>query len=347
MNDFKSETLGSSHPAVWQSLAGIKALLPGVALCTMLYLAAGFVQEHYGGAVILTALLMGMAFNNLSQDARYSPGIDFCARKLLRVGVALLGLQIHMDQLRLVHWQPIILVVSTVPLTILFTLLMGRLLQLNRWESLLAGTAVAVCGVSAALAVLALLPREKLQERFTLCILISVTSLSTLAMVLYPAVISLVSTTSTDQALFLGATIHDVAQVAAAGYLISDPVGELATFTKMLRVAMLIPLILLLNLLIKPAQRMSTLPVPLFLIAFMILILAANLGWVPAAASELCAQISRFCLVVTVAALGAKTILSELFQTGWKPLTLMLGATLFLALLALAVLGGMRHLGLA
>lgn len=321
---------------------GLRNLFPGVALCSMLTLAAAFVKEHYGGAVILTALLMGMAFNNLSQDARYGAGIDFCARKLLRVGIALLGLQIHMEQLRLVHWQPVILVATAVPMTLLFSLLAGKLLQLNRWQSLLAGSAVAICGVSAVLALLAVLPREKLQERFTLCILISVTSLSTLVMVIYPALITHASDSMTLQALFLGATIHDVAQVAAAGYLISDPVGELATFTKMLRVAMLIPLILCLNLLLRKRQQPGTLPVPLFLIVFMGLIVVANMGWIPQQMSEWAAQASRYCLIMTVAALGAKTILSELFQTGWKPLTLMVANSLFLALLAGGLLWGME-----
>lgn len=321
-----------------QPLATLRSLLPGIVLCSMLYLAAGFVQEHYGGAIILTALLMGMAFNNLSQDARYGPGIDFCARRLLRVGIALLGLQVHMDQLREVQWQPVILVLTSVPLTLLFSQLLGKALQLSRWESLLAGGAVAICGVSAVLALLAVLPRERLQERFTLCILVSVTSLSTLVMVLYPALLTRFSSDMAFQGLFLGATIHDVAQVAAAGYLISEPVGELATFTKMLRVAMLVPLILLLNLLLRPGKSSAALPVPFFLLAFMLLILVGNLGWISSTLQTIAADISRLCLIMTVAALGTKTVLSELFQTGWKPLTLMTGNTLFLALLAATLL---------
>lgn len=325
-----------------QSLTTLRSLLPGVALCSILYLAAGFVQEHYGGAVILTALLMGMAFNNLSQDVRYSPGIDFCARRLLRIGVALLGLQVHMEQLRQVEWQPVILVLTSVPMTILFSLLFGKLMGMSRWESLLAGGAVAICGVSAVLALLAVLPRERLRERYTLCILVSVTSLSTLVMVLYPALLTRLGIDTAAQGLFLGATIHDVAQVAAAGYLISEPVGELATFTKMLRVAMLVPLILLLNLLLRPGQSRTELPVPFFLLAFMVLILIGHLGWLPAQLVDMAAAVSRCCLIITVAALGTKTFITELLQTGWKPLTLMASTTLFLALLAAGLLAAMN-----
>lgn len=337
MNGLKPDSL-SGHALPSRALAIAKNLLPGIALCCTLYLAAGFVQEHYGGAIILTALLMGMAFNNLSQDERYRPGIDFCARRLLRVGVALLGVQVHMDQLRQVQWQPLILVLTSVPLTLLFSLMLGKGLGLSRWESLLAGGAVAICGVSAVLALLAALPRERLQERFTLCILVSVTSLSTLVMVLYPALLSRLPVDASTQAMFLGATIHDVAQVAAAGYLISDSVGELATFTKMLRVAMLVPIILLLNLLLGQGKAKTELPVPLFLVAFMTLILVNHLGWIPQTLQEFAADTSRFCLIVTVAALGTKTVISELFQTGWKPLTLMVGNTLLLALLAAGIL---------
>ena len=188
------------------------------------------------------------------------------------------------------------------------------------------------------LALVAVLPRERLQDRFTLCVLVSVTSLSTLVMVLYPALLTRLPIDAAAQGLFLGATIHDVAQVAAAGYLISDPVGELATFTKMLRVATLVPLILLLNLLLRPGKARAELPVPLFLVAFMTLILVNHLGWIPLKIQTIAADTSRFCLITTVAALGTKTVISELFQTGWKPLTLMVGNTLFLAGLAAGML---------
>src|SRR5437867_3413550 len=98
--------------------APARALFPGVLACGVVAAAATFLSQHYGAPVMLFALLLGLAMNFLSAEGPCAPGIEFSARQLLRVGVALLGLRITAAQVVALGWQPVVLVVLSVALTI-------------------------------------------------------------------------------------------------------------------------------------------------------------------------------------------------------------------------------------
>ena len=158
----------------------------GFLLCLMVAMSAKFVAEHYGGPVILYALLMGIALNYLSTEGRCVAGIEFCSKSILRFGIALLGARITIEQLMGLGITPIIIVLVSVPATILFGFFVGRWLKLGRSQSILSGSAVGICGASAALAVAAVLPYNKPAEKNLIFIVVCVTALSTVAMIAYP-----------------------------------------------------------------------------------------------------------------------------------------------------------------
>jgi uncharacterized membrane protein YadS len=110
---------------------------------------------------------------------------------------------------------------------------------LSRSFGILSAGAVAICGASAALAISSVLPKGENSERDTVFTVISVTALSTIAMIAYPVIIALFHLDHVAIGVFLGGTIHDVAQVVGAGFSVSEETGNVATFTKLLRVAML------------------------------------------------------------------------------------------------------------
>ena len=132
---------------------------------------------------------------------------------------------------------------------------------------------------------------------------------------------------------------HDVAQVLGAGYLISDEAGTVATYVKLLRVAMLIPVVFALTWLFRNEGASASRPeLPTFLVAFVILAAANSVGLVPPAASDAAALASRWCLVTAIAALGMKTALEEMTKVGWRPIAIVVMETLFLLGFVLAVL---------
>src|SRR5947208_7883712 len=229
--------------AAWPARA--RALFPGVLACGVVAAAATFLSQHYGAPVMLFALLLGLAMNFLSAEGPCAPGIEFSARQLLRVGVALLGLRITAAQVVALGWQPVVLVVLSVALTIGVAMLAARALGFQPLFGLLTGGATAICGASAALALAAALPAHPGKERATLFTVIGVSALSTLAMIAYPMLVHWLGLDMRAAGIFLGGTIHDVAQVVGAGYGLSHETGDVATLVKLMRVAMLLPVTVL------------------------------------------------------------------------------------------------------
>ena len=324
-------------------VAALKGLWPGVLACAVVAAAAAFLGEHYGAPTMLFALLLGLALNFLAEQGPCGAGIQFAARHLLRLGVALLGLRITTAQVAGLGWQPALLVLGGVAATITVGVLAARAFGYRVFFGLLTGGAVAICGASAALAIAAALPRHPLREQATLFTVIGVSVLSTLAMVAYPMVAAAAGLDAAQTGVFLGATIHDVAQVVGAGYGVSAATGDVATVVKLLRVALLMPVILLVALVARrhgDAADGGTRPplLPGFVIGFVVLVALNSAGWVPAPLARGGAQLASVCLVAAIAAIGMKTQLRDLLQVGWRPVALIVGETLFLAALVLAAL---------
>lgn len=325
-----------------------RKLLPGVMLCTVIAITAAFVSEHYGGPKFLYALLLGIAFHFLSDNEKCMPGIDVSAKKLVRIGVALLGARIAISDVTDLGWAGVGALIGAVVLTIGFGLLIARMLKLPSMLGLISGGATGICGISAAMAISATLPQTKENEHYTLLTAIGVATFSTAAMILYPMVVSAGGLSVGEAGLFLGGSIHDVAQVVGAAFMISPAVGDAATLAKMFRVAMLVPVVMILALTFhaesaKVSASSKKAPLlPFFLIAFAALVVINSLGWIPARTVEMTSDISRWCLVISIAALGVKTSFEKLAALGWKPIVLLSSETLFIAAYLLTTVFAIR-----
>lgn len=321
----------------------LKELAPGFLVSATVAMAAMFLSEHYGAPVMLFALLLGMAFNFLATDRKCSAGVSFASKTILRIGVALLGARITAEQVLKLGYGPVILTICGVSLTIVFGVLLARKMGLKRDFGILTGVSVGICGASAALAISSILPRGKdgISERDTIFTVLGVTTLSTVAMVVYPIFVNSMNFDDVRAGMFLGATIHDVAQVVGAGYTISDAAGEAATITKLLRVAFLVPVVVVITLLLfrgKKSGSGARPPVPLFLVAFVLLVVVNSLGGIPEPVREGMETMSRWALVIAISALGIKTALKDLATVGPKALILLVAETFWIAAIGLSIL---------
>lgn len=321
-------------------------LIPGAAVSAVVALAATFVATMHGGPQLLYALFFGVAFHFLSQDAKIKPGIEFCARGILRLGVGLLGARITASQIAGLGWTTALIVIAAVVTTLLCGAWLGRRLGLTRPQGVLAGGSVAICGASAALAISAVLPRDKGSDRFTLIVVVTVTVLSTVAMVIYPLIAKMLHLPPELAGLFIGGTIHDVAQVVGAGYTIDQPTGDYATIVKLFRVSMLAIVVVVVSALFKK-QREAVADdhetkkqalVPWFLWVFVLLVVINSLGWMPSLVQHTVSDLSRACLVLAIAALGMKTSFAQLANAGWRPFMLLLIETLWMAVFVLVAI---------
>jgi len=182
---------------------------------------------------------------------------------------------------------------------------------------------------------------RKDSERDTVLVIACITTYSTIAMVLYPALLGHLHLDALQTGRFLGGSIHDVAQVVAAGYASSATAGDAATIVKLMRVAMLVPVVLVISLATAGQQRKAgsagkrVALLPGFLLAFVALVALNGFDLISKPLAAALADISKWLLVIAVAALGMKTSAREIMAVGGTAVVLIAAETIFLGLLVL------------
>ena len=316
-------------------LINIKAKILGVALCSIIAIIATIIATRYQAPIILFALLLGLSLHSFYNYSTIQAGVNFCSRELLRLCVGLLGVRIAFADIVSLGITPPLIVMVSMVLTIIFGVLFSRILGLSKVFGVLSGGAVAVCGVSAAAAISTVLPNDKSQEKYFAFTVIGITTFSTLSMIFYPIAASYLGFSDELAGVFIGGAIHDVAQVVGAGYSVSPEAGDVATYIKLLRVALLMPIVMMVFFVFKEKNsKMSggvSAFIPGFLIMFFVLAFLKNVGVLPPLLIDIIRSLSSYLLVIAIAAIGVKTSLKQVLSVGWRPVALMASETLFLA----------------
>lgn len=334
----------------------LRRAAPGVALCAAIA-AVAFIADTRSllrfGAVwvppLILTLVIGMALQPLSARPILKPGLEFAGRTLLRVGVALFGARLTFGQLIDDGAMPVLIALSAVGCTIAFGAWAARFFGLSRDFGLLTGCATGVCGAAAAMAASAVLPKHENSDRDLAFTVMGVNFLSTVVMVLYPPLQQALGYSLFEMGVFLGGAIHDVAQVAGAGQTMGEKVLSDAIITKLLRVAFLLPAIAGIAWWVSrsggPVSDARPAP-PIFLFGFLALAALNSLGVVPPAVQAAVTQVSSFLIITAIAALGMKTSLLALARIGMGPVLLLIAETVFIGLLVIGLIYGLRALGL-
>jgi uncharacterized integral membrane protein (TIGR00698 family) len=317
----------------------IGRLGPGIALGLSLAAIAYFTTKGTRIPSLLVALVLGMTTSFVLTKPSFKPGNDILAKPLLRIGVALMGFRITISDLQALGWQPLLIAVCAAFGTLCLGYLAGRALKLPRATAFLTATSVAICGASAALAIATVLARRPNSntERDVVATVASITIIGTIAVVAYPALCHLLGWPMIPSAVFLGASIHEVAQVVAAGDVYGGGATPAATTVKMIRVAMMPVVIFGLIMLLSwrdrkeedEEEREAT--VPLFLLGFVVAIVVANTGWLTPAGIKALSLMSSLCLIVSMVALGANTSIRGVMTLGPRAVGALLIQTAIIA----------------
>ena len=321
----------------------------GVGLCIIFAVTALSFNHSYGIPVMLMGLLLGMAMSQLYRESENcKAGIDFTSSTLLRLGIVLIGFRFTPAEFSNLSWISIVSLSVFAALTIVFGVAMARVFGLPQRLGWLSGSAVGICGASAALAVSAVLDPKGSSKHLTVLTVAAVTSLSSVAMLVYPLLGKYLALSDAQMSYLLGASIHDVAQVVGAGYSVSDEVGDNAVLVKLIRILNLLPIIIVIALVVRRKAAAEDKPsinklsraqvVPTFLVAF-IVIAAFNLlvplpEWFVASVKDLSAQL----ILLSIVAIGLKTDMRELLNVGYLPLVLICIETVFLLLIVLGAI---------
>ncbi len=258
-------------------------------------------------------------------------GIGFTSRGLLRLAIVFLGCRLMPRDLAALGVEAVALVAVSVSITLIGGIALARMFGLERDAAGISATSVAICGAAAALAASAAAPKRKGLDELTSAIVVAVALLSTFAMLAYPHLAKLLELSLGATSALFGAAIHDVAHVAGAGLSISEPMSAASIAVKMVRVACLLPVVVLLSLWFARSQPRGAAAqdrppaLPLFLVGFAIVGGLNMAGLMPAPLAKIGTVVATDLLVISMVAIGMKTSVRSLLKLSgklWLVLTL-------------------------
>lgn len=237
-----------NHPHIFSSLR-IRQLLPGIFLCCI---AAGI---SYGFNIflptvspLLIAIILGIIFTNIvSLPASIAPGIDFSAKKLLRVGIIFLGLQLVIGDILSLGAPMLIVVVCIVAGGLIGTVFLGKLLRVPPTLSVLIACGFSICGAAAVAGASGVVDPNDEHEEDTVTAVALVVIFGTLMIPLVPLLARAFNLDTSTAALWAGGSIHEIAQVVAVGGIIGGGALTLAVIVKLARVLLLAPVVAFLS----------------------------------------------------------------------------------------------------
>lgn len=303
--------------------------LPGLMVVAAGTLSAAFISDHYGAPLTLMALLIGLALNFLSADARLAPGLAFASRSLLRWGIVLVGVRVTFGQIVALGPVALLAVLVIVALVMGAGVLAARRLGFGSAFGVLAGGAVAICGASAALALATTLGERRAGQGQLTLVLVGISAMSALALVFYPLIAHVFYLSDLKAGFMLGASIHDVAQTLGAGYAYSRGAGEIAAIVKLTRVALLAPVLALVAL-AYPAEGARTKGpgLPWFVVGFFVMAAVNSLGVVPFVVTSAAEGAAAAMLACAVTATAIRSPMRQLMEGGPRPVLVIVAATL-------------------
>ena len=323
----------------------IRATLPGLLLASAVA-TSGYLLRQLPGMTtfspLILAILLGTAFHNLiGTPAIARPGVTFSLRRLLRIGIILLGFQLTITEVIEVGGRGILIIAATLVATFAFTVWIGRLLGVDRKLAQLIAAGTSICGASAVIATNTVTDAHDEDVAYAVA---CVTVFGSVAMFTYPLLPALLHLNPHAFGLWTGASVHEIAQVVAASFQGGKTAGEFGTIAKLSRVMLLAPTVITLGLMRNAAnqdQEVSAAarpPMPWFVLGFVALVGLNSVIAIPAADKIWIAAVTTFLLAVGLAAMGLETDIRKLTARGFRPALLGALAFLFIASFSLALI---------
>ncbi|MGW3484979.1 YeiH family protein [Rhodococcus indonesiensis] len=315
-------------------------LAPGVMVClavAVLSMAAG----RFLPAVspLLIAIVIGtIVANLLTIPQRLQPGMTFSSKKLLRIGIALLGLQLMVSDIFGLGWKMVAVVVAVVSLGIAGTMFVGGLLGLTWTQRVLVACGFSICGAAAVAAADGVVDADE-EEVLTAVALVVI--FGTLMIPTVPLLAGAMGMEPIVAGLWAGGAIHEVAQVVAVGGIIGGGALTVAAIVKLARVLMLAPVIAVLSMVQRrratdTTQESGRPPlVPFFVVGFLVCAVLRTIGVVPHNALTVAKDLQTLLLTAAMFALGAGVRLSLIKKVGLRPFVLAAASTVWVASIAL------------
>ena len=322
------------------------AVVPGLLLMAGVAGLAFALRSIPGVAILspmILATLIGMTIHNVfGTPAWAKPGVTFSLKRVLRLGIILLGLQLMASQVAQVGFVGVGVIAATLIATFAFTIWLGRVMGVDAKLAELIGAGTSICGASAVIATNTVTRGRDEDVAYAVA---CVTVFGSLSMLLYPLLPGLLHLSPAAFGLWSGASIHEIAQVVAAAFQDGARSGEIGTVAKLTRVMMLAPLVMMLGIVAvrraahatgASASRAAP-PMPWFVLGFIAMVILNSVVTIPAAPKAWIVLGTTFLLSMALAAMGIATDFRKLRAEGLKPLLLAAAAWIFISIFALVL----------
>jgi uncharacterized integral membrane protein (TIGR00698 family) len=292
---------------------------------------------------MILAILLGILFHNIvGTPARAKGGVVFSLRRILRLAIILLGLQLTASQVVAVGGTGIGIIVVTLVATFTLTKAMGRVLGVERKLAELIAAGTSICGASAVIATNTVTEGSDEDVAYAVA---CVTVFGTLSMFLYPVLGTLIHLDMHHYGLWAGSSIHEIAQVVAAAFQHGKEAGDFGTIAKLSRVMLLAPLVMALGIIAvrrgsgaSGARAGRKTPMPWFVLGFIAMIGVNSLAIFPADDAHAVTPLTTFLLTMALAAMGLETDIRKLKAKGVRPLALGALSWVFISCFSLALI---------
>ena len=338
---------------------GVLKYVAGFALILAISLPARFFQSHLtvNGREVVSAvaiaILLGIAVRNLlGLPEVCRPGTGFAVKRVLRVGIGLMGAQLSLGQVVQTGASSVLIVATCIVLAILVVRFVSMRMGMSDRLGTLLGVGTSICGVSA---IVATAPVLDAREEETSLAVATITVFGLAAVLLYPLLGRLWGLSDTFFGTWAGTAVNDTSQVVATGLIFSQRAGEVATVVKLTRNLFMAPVIVALSWFyltrrqaeggaagtakktIKPHQA-----VPLFVLGFVGMAVLNSLGAFPPAARHAIQTVSQFLIICALAGVGLETHVGAMRRIGLRPFYAGLCAAAFMAVVSFGLISLFR-----
>ena len=319
-------------------------MLHGVLLITLFSCAAFYIGDmpfvkRLSFSPMIVGIILGMLYANSLRNhlpETWVPGIQFCAKRILRIGIILYGFRLTFQDVVAVGLPAVLIDAVVVAVTIVGGVLIGRCLKMDRDIALLTSVGSGICGAAAILGAESTIRTKPYKTAVAVS---TVVIFGTISMFLYPVLYrnGWFDLTPNQMGIYTGATLHEVAHAVGAGNAMGKEISDVAIIVKMIRVMMLVPVLFIIGFGVSGRAKSDSkggaakVAVPWFAIGFLAVIGFNSFDWLSVSVIETINTFDTFLLTMAMTALGAETSIDKFKKAGAKPF--LLAAFLYIWLL--------------
>ncbi|MDE5958095.1 MAG: YeiH family protein [Muribaculaceae bacterium] len=307
-------------------------LLIGLLTCASFYISDIQFFKNLSFSPMIIGIILGMLYANSLRNhlpATWVPGIQFCSKKLLRLGIILYGFRLTFQDVMTVGLAGIAVDAIIVTVTILGGVWIGRLLKMDQETALLTSVGSGICGAAAVLGAESTIRTKPYKTAVAVA---TVVIFGTISMFLYPVAYrsGWLDLTPEQMGIFTGSTLHEVAHAVGAGNAMGEAISNTSIIVKMIRVMMLVPVLLVLG--VWAARRTKAsgeasaekgkVAIPWFAVGFLAVIGFNSFNLLPQVFVDAINYVDTFLLTMAMVALGAETSIDKFKKAGPKPFIL-------------------------